>query len=153
MFKLHTEGTVDWAVRMVRPIEDWLNFSCPIVPRSWLDNERERRWSAEVDLWAADKMFCEDISRLADGIDSQSMFAVVTALEVDDTLKSERVSIKLIPYDHNYLLADAYQGVVMELSEYGIGAIARHFTKLATEHIHQNIVDSLEEMQMQKAAA
>jgi hypothetical protein len=33
MIRLHTDATVDWAVRLVRPLEDWLNHTFPLVAR------------------------------------------------------------------------------------------------------------------------
>lgn len=151
MFQLHTEWTVDWAVRMVKPIEDWLNYRCPIVPRRWLDTERRLRWNAEYDIVRQRDIYERDISLLADAIEAP-VFAVQSIAHTDDATLVKDLEITIKPYRRFYRLNDSLGVAVLEMSEDGIGFIASNMARRATEHVRKNLVDELARIQAEDAA-
>lgn len=55
MIRLHTHGTVDWAVRLVRPLENWLNDNLPLVPRSRFENLLGNYLETQQSLWVTSR--------------------------------------------------------------------------------------------------
>lgn len=151
MFRFHTEATADWAVRMVKPIEDWLNYRCPIVPRRWLNTERRLRWNAEYDRDQQRAMFERDIDLLAESIDIPE-FTVTADMVIDQVLLTEDLKIEMKPFHRFYRLRDPLLSSVHELSPVGIDLIIADVTRRVASHAQQNLAEGLARIQMQEAA-
>jgi hypothetical protein len=48
MVRLHTEWTVDWAVRLVAPLELWIEAKWPFVTKARLQEQERRRHTADL---------------------------------------------------------------------------------------------------------